>query len=402
MHFMVTTISLDGRKNVNFMESKSYEDLVKRLQKDKVITLKITMIPHFLSPFVPKAGKKVSPDEIIEMIDSLHLVIKSGLPLYQGIIDLADDTDNKRFKDMLLSIASDINNGKSLSMAFEPYKDIMGTMIINLVQIGEDTGQLELTLKRGASFLRRTVALKKKAKSALIYPSFALFAVTGAMLVWMIYVLPQMTILFKEMDIKLPPLTLFMMALSDFLTNYIAYIFLGIVIFFVLFKIAHKKNERVRWYMDKLLLKIPVIKEIISSFNIAFISEYLKLAIVSGIPIYSALDTLGKNIGNELFKKAVSSATHDISRGSQLSVAFLKTKMFTTFMIRMMGVGESSGTLENQLNLVSEHYYEKVDNYAENIGKIIEPVVLIVVGGFMALVMIGLMGPMYDLISKVE
>ncbi|MDD5373557.1 MAG: type II secretion system F family protein [Sulfurimonas sp.] len=402
MHFMVTTISLEGKKNVNFMESQSYEDLVKRLQKDKVITLKITPIPHFLSPFVPKAGKKVSPDEVIEMIENLHLVIKSGLPLYQGIMDLADDTDNKRFKDMLLSVASDINNGKSLSMAFEPYKDIMGTMIINLVQIGEDTGQLELTLKRGASFLRRTVALKKKAKSALIYPSFALFAVMGAMLVWMIYVLPQMTTLFKEMDIKLPPLTLFMMALSDFLTNYIVYMLLGIVIFFIIFKIAHKKNERVRWYMDKLLLKIPAIKEIISSFNIAFISEYLKLAIVSGIPIYSALDTLGKNIGNELFKKALSDATYDISRGSQLSAAFLKTKMFTTFMIRMMGVGESSGTLENQLNLVSEHYYEKVDNYAENIGKIIEPVVLIVVGGFMALVMIGLMGPMYDLISKVE
>jgi len=402
MHFMVTTISLNGRKNVNFMESKSYEDLVKKLHKDKVITLKITPVPHFLSPLVPKAGKKVSPDEIIEMIENLHLVIKSGLPLYQGIIDLADDTDNKRFKDMLYSIASDINNGKSLSMAFEPYKDIMGTMIINLVQIGEDTGQLELTLKRGASFLRRTVALKKKAKSALIYPSFALFAVMGAMLVWMIYVLPQMTSLFKEMDIELPPITVFMMALSEFLTNYIAYMFVGTIIFFISFKIAHKKNERVRWYTDKLLLKIPVIKDIISSFNIAFISEYLKLAIVSGIPIYSALDTLGKNIGNELFKKAIGNATYDISRGSQLSAAFLKTKIFTTFMIRMMSVGEASGTLENQLNIISEHYYERVDNYAENIGKIIEPVVLIVVGGFMALVMVGLMGPMYDLVGGVK
>lgn len=402
MHFMVTTISLSGRKNVNFIESKSYEDLVKKLQKDKVIITNISEVSPYLSFFIPKAGKKVSPDEIIEMIENLHLVIKSGLPLYQGIMDLADDADNKRFKDMLLSIASDINNGKSLSMAFEPYKDVMGAMIINLVQIGEDTGQLELTLKRGASFLRRTVALKKKAKSALIYPSFALSAVMGAMLIWMIYVLPQMTSLFKEMDVELPPLTIFMIALSEFLKNYIGYMFLGIIIFFILFKIAHKKYERVRWYVDKLLLKIPVIKDIISSFNIAFISEYLKLAVVSGIPIYGALDTLGKNIGNELFKKAINNATYDISRGSQLSAAFLKTKMFTTFMIRMLGVGESSGTLENQLNIIAEHYYERVDNYAENIGKIIEPVVLIVVGGFMALVMVGLMGPMYDLVSEIK
>jgi type II secretory pathway component PulF len=399
MHFVVTTISLEGKKKINFMESKSYEYLAKKLQKDRVIITNISEIPPFLSFFIPKAGKKITPNEIIEMIDNLYLVIKSGLPLYQGIMDLADDADNKRFKNMLQSIANDISNGKSLSMAFEPYKDDIGTMIINLVQIGEDTGQLELTLKRGASFLRRTVTLKKKAKSALIYPSFALFAVMGAMLVWMIYVLPQMTSLFEEMNIELPPLTIFMMRLSDFLTNYIGYMFLGFIAFGIGFKIAHKKSAKVRRFLDMLLLKIPVVKEIISGFNIAFISEYLKLAIVSGIPIFGALETLNKNIGNELFKEALLNATNDISRGSQLSVSFAKTKMFTTFMIRMMGVGESSGTLEAQLNIIAEHYYEKVDNYAENIGKIIEPVVLIVVGGFMALVMVGLMGPMYDLVG---
>ena len=287
MHFIVTAISLEGRKSINFIESKSYEDLLKKLRQDKVIIIKIAEIPNFLSLLIPKAGKKISPNDVIELLNALHLIIKSGLPLHQGIIDLADDTDNKRFKNMLLNIADDINNGKSLSMAFERYRDIFGSMIINLIQIGEDTGQLELTLKRGASFLSRTVSLKKKAKSALIYPSFALSAVMGAMLIWMIYVLPQMTILFKEMDIKLPPLTLFMMALSDFLTNYIVYMISGIVIFSILFKIAHKKNERVRWYVDVILLKIPVIKEIISSFNIAFISEYLRLAVVSGVPIFT-------------------------------------------------------------------------------------------------------------------
>ncbi|MDQ1338639.1 MAG: type pilus assembly protein PilC, partial [Campylobacterota bacterium] len=323
-------------------------------------------------------------------------------PLRQGIIDLAEDSDNKKFKNMLFQIADDVSRGKSLSSAFQPYKDVVGTMILNLIKIGEETGQLEITLKRGASFLRRITTLKKKAKSALIYPSFAFFAVMGAMLVWMIYVLPQMTELFEEMNVELPPLTIAMMSISDFLANYIGYLIGGFIVFIALFKLAHKKYKKVRWLTDKFMLKIPVIKGVILSFNTAFISEYLRLALTSGIPIFSALDTLNKNIKNELFQKALQDATLDVSRGKQLSLAFSNTKIFPSFTIRMMSVGESAGTLESQLDVVSNHYYEKVDNFAENIGKIIEPVVLIIVGGFMAMVMIGLMGPMYDLISNVQ
>jgi type II secretory pathway component PulF len=150
------------------------------------------------------------------------------------------------------------------------------------------------------------------------------------------------------------------------------------------------------------MLKVPVIKQIISSFNMAFISEYLRLALVSGIPLSSALDTLRNNVSNELYKYALQGVSDDVTKGNQLSSAFVNTKLFAPFMTRMMGVGESSGTLEPQLELISEHYYEKVDYFAENIGKIIEPVVLIIVGGFMALIMLGLMGPIYDLVSNIK
>ena len=401
MHFIVSGLDTQGSKSSDFVESISYDALLQKLERDDVIPLNIIEIPAFISPLIPSGGTKISSNEVIEVMENLHLVIKSGLPLHQGIIDLAQDSENKRLKNMLFQIADDISRGKSLSLAFEPYKHVVGVMILNLIKIGEETGQLETTLKRGASFLRRTVALKKKAKSALIYPSFAFSAVMGAMLVWMIYVLPQMTELFEQMNMDLPPLTIFIMDLSDFLSNYIGYLLGGIILFVILFKVAQKKYQVVRWHIDKYLLKTPVLKTVISSFNIAFISEYLRLAVVSGVPLYEALDTLNKNINNELYKKALQDATRDISKGSQLSSAFSQTKMFSTFTIRMMSVGEASGTLDSQLAIVSEHYYEKVDYFADNIGKIIEPVVLIFVGGFMILVIAGLMGPMYDLVSGV-
>ncbi|MFA5234369.1 MAG: type II secretion system F family protein [Sulfurimonas sp.] len=402
MHFFVLSINRRGQKGVDFLEASDYDILLKNLERDMVYPLKIFKLPASISSSMPSGRTKVSTHEVIEMMDNLHLVIKSGLPLHQGIVDLAEDSDNKKFKNMMFHIADDINRGKSLSGAFMPYKDIVGVMILNLMKIGEETGQLELTLKRGSTFLRRITELKKKAKSALIYPSFAFVAVMGAMLVWMIYVLPQMTGLFLEMNVELPLMTRVMMQLSDFLANYIGHMIASLVFLLVLFKIFHKKYKKVRWHTDKFMLKVPVIRDVITSFNTAFISEYLRLALVSGIPIFSALETLGKNIKNEVFQRSLEEATKDVARGSQLSAAFLKTAVFPAFSIRMMRVGESAGTLESQLEIVSNHYYERVDNFAENIGKIIEPVVLIIVGGFMALVMVGLMGPMYDLISNME
>jgi type II secretory pathway component PulF len=402
MYFIVGTLSSQGIKSMDLVNAQSYNDLLQELEQENITPLRIVQVPTFFSPILMLRVGKISQDEIIEMIEDLHLIFKSGLPLHLGIVDLANDSDNKEFKNMLFHIATDIHRGKSLSGALNVYNNVIGDITLNLVRIGEESGQLEVTLKRGANFLRRIMTLKKKVKTALIYPLFAFSAVMGAMLVWMIYVLPQMTELFKEMDIKLPTLTVVMINVSQFLSSYTVYIVLTLVIFVILFKLAFRHYQSVRWFTDKYMLKIPVIEQIISSFNMAFISEYLRLALVSGIPLSSALDTLRNNVSNELYKDALQSVSDDVTKGSQLSSAFVNTKLFAPFMTRMMSVGESSGTLESQLELISEHYYEKVDYFAENIGKIIEPVVLIIVGGFMALIMLGLMGPIYDLVSNIK
>ena len=402
MLFWVKAIDEEGKNFSQLLEFNDYDALLQNLESKGLIATSITKIPDFLVPFIPKGGHKIKPDEVIELMENLHLIVKAGLPLNQGLEDIAADTQNKRFKNMLEQIAYDISRGKSLSEAFSAYEKVVGVMILNLIRIGEETGELETTLKRGAEFLRKTTQMKKKAKSALIYPSFAFVAVMGAMLVWMIYVLPQMTDLFKEMDIELPALTVFLIALSSFLSDYIVYLFLGLVIFVVVFILAYKKYVAVRKAVAVIVLKIPIIKNIVAGFNMAFIAEYLRLALISGVPLFNALETLGKNINNELYKEALKQAIGDVAKGEQLSTAFAKTKMFTPFMIRMMGVGENAGTLDEQLDLISSYYYERVDYFAQNIGKVIEPAVLFVVGGFMALVMLGLMGPLYDLVSNMK
>ncbi|MFZ2968487.1 MAG: type II secretion system F family protein [Sulfuricurvum sp.] len=402
MVFLVETIDGNGHQNRILLEQETISELLKELIRQKVTPLSIREVPPFFSLFIPSKEVKISSDEVIELIESLHLVIKSGLPLHTGLLDLAEDANSPRFKKMLTMVAEEINNGKSLSNAFKPYEKALGTIILNLIHIGEETGQLQVTLERGAQFLKRTLSLKKKAKQALIYPAFSFVSVFGAMLVWMIYVLPQLTQLFKEMNVELPQLTLFMMGMSNFLTHYIIHLLVGIVALIVTFNILLAKYQKVRFYTDQSILKIPIIKEIVAGFNMAFIAEYLRLSLISGIPLYTALEILQKNLTNEVYQEGLRAAYHDVSHGFQISESFKKTKLFAPFMVRMIGVGEVSGNLDTQLELVATHYNEKVDYYADNIGKVIEPVILIIVGGFMALVMIGLMGPMYDLIQNMD
>lgn len=402
MIFLVKSVDSNHKRSYSFIEHESVSSLLKHLSTQRITPLSIRKIPQFLSFLVPMAHITIKPEEVIELIESLHLIIKSGLPLHSGLLDLSDDTTNPKFKKMLISVADEIHHGKSLSCAFQPYEKALGAMIINLIHIGEKTGQLQTTLEHGAQFLKQTLSLKKKAKQALIYPSFALSAISTAMLVWIIYVLPQMTQLFKEMNVELPPLTLFMMGVSEFLTNYIGYLIASFILLIILFKIFHKKYQKVRFHTDRYILKIPIISNIISGFNMAFIAEYLRLALISGVPLFNALKILQHNINNEVFQKGLKSIYADVSKGLQLSESFKKTSLFSPFMIRMMGVGEASGNLDTQLELITSHYNEKVNYYAENISKVIEPAVLILVGGFMALVIVGLMGPMYDLIENMN
>jgi len=146
MIFFVNLVTLSGHKESEFIKSDNYDTLLDLLDSRELVPTSILTVPNFLSFIIPKGTSRITIEDIIELIDNLHLVIKSGLPLYQGLRDLASDTDNKQFRKMLLQIAFDVNRGQSLSQAFELYKDVVGVMILNLIKIGEETGQLEATL----------------------------------------------------------------------------------------------------------------------------------------------------------------------------------------------------------------------------------------------------------------
>jgi type II secretory pathway component PulF len=402
MFFGVFVLTKKGGKAFHLYEAKDTYELITKLQQYSLVPLKIIRLPAFTVWLFSIFKPSVKTEEIVEIIDNLHLIVNSGLPIHSGLSDIAADSENPTLKKMLVNIASSIAEGNSLSASCEPYKKYFTDSIINLMRIGEETGQLPETLKRGAEFLRRVDGLKKKAKQALIYPSFAFGAIMIAMLIWIIFVLPQITQVFKDMGIELPPITVALIKVSDFLKEYWYYIIIFTIFLIIAFKISYAKYRKFRLFVTKRLMNIPFLAKMIQGFNIAYISEYLSLSISSGLPLFEAVKTIQKNITNELFKEGMRDSLESLLQGRQLSYSFKQTRLFPSFPVRMIAMGEEAGSLDQQLRIIAKYYYEKVDYYSQNIAKMIEPLVIILVGGFMAILMIGLMGPIYDLISQVK
>jgi type II secretory pathway component PulF len=317
-----------------------------------------------------------------------------------GLEDLIEESKNPSLKKILRYIYIQLENGKSLSQAMEKYKKLFTPIIISLIKIGEQTGNLETTLKKGAEFLRNIEGIKKKVKQAMIYPSFAFVAITIAMLVWLLYVTPKLIKLFKTMNVKLPAITVFVINLSNFLQRNILWMFVVFVILIVLFAIGLKKRE-VKYYIDKLLLKIPLFKRFIVYFNTAFFAEYMKLTLTSGLPLIEGLKTLQQNTANEVYKRGIQTIIEKIEKGESISQAVKEVNLYPLFTVRMISIGESSGSLDNQLKIISDFYYGKINYMAQNISKMVEPIMIFVLGGFMALIMLALFGPVYLLIGKI-
>ena len=404
MIFYVEAIDSEGKKIKKVLEVSDENQLISILEFSNLVPLKIKKLPGYYK-YLRKLnifGPKIKKQEIIEVLDNLHLIVKSGLPLNVGLMDLARDAENPAIKDMLTDIALKLQLGMSLSEAVKSYTDIFTPVVVSLFRIGEETGNLDKTLKDAAEHLRKIEDLKAKAKQALIYPAFAFISILGAMLFWLIYVLPKIISAFKDFNIELPITTVILLKMSEFTQNYIIHVIAVIFFSLVLLKILRARNEKVRYYTDYLLLKLPVIGVILTNFNYAFFAEYIRLMITAGLPLFQALNIMENSMRNYVFKTAIRNVKEKVEIGESLSKALKEENVFSSLIIRMISVGEQTGGLDEQLSYIASYYYNKVEYISQNIAKMIEPIIIGILGAFMLLIVLGLIGPIYQLISTVS
>lgn len=343
----------------------------------------------------------IKTKDIIGFANDLAVMLKAGLPLLTSLGDISETIENKRFRKRIVDIRRMVELGSTLSGALSLHQDIFPEVFIHLVSVGEETGRLDKSLSDTVVHLQRMEDLKNAIKRSLIYPTFAIITTTGALLFWLIYVLPKITSLFKAMSIQLPLITRVLIAVSDFSrTNW--YIFILVpVIAFVVFKIL-TRNDVAKYYIDSAKLKIPIIKLIVFNKILALFTEQLRILLAAGLTIDRSFDIMIKLMNNAVFKKALVAIKEDILLGSRIYEAIKKHDMlFPNIVTRLIHVGEETGNLTDQLNYLSEEFLRKLNDVSQKMEKLIEPIVIVFIGIIFIVIIAGLLFPIYDLISTI-
>ncbi len=327
--------------------------------------------------------------------------MKAGLPINTALSELAMDADNPQLRSILEDVAHRVQTGMSFSKALSKYSKYFSEITVSLVRIGEETGQLDNTLKDAADHLKRITDLVSKTKSAMIYPSFAFVAMIGTMIFWLVVVMPKMIKAFESFQIELPPddkihhgYVKLPAGVSDTAYSGICCDLFSLMVF------LRRTNEKYRYITDKILTKLPIFGQIVRNFNFAFIAEYIRLMISAGLPLYMALSIMEESLKNMVYRRSIENSRELISMGKSFSAALGEQKMYPNIILRMINIGEQTGNLDTQLDNVAQYYYYKVDYIATNISKMIEPLIIGFIGIFMLIIMLGLMGPIFSLISN--
>lgn len=344
-------------------------------------------------------SRKLKRRDVIEFANNLSVMLRAGVPLLSAIGDIMATTENKKLNAIISDIKRNIEMGLRFSDAVDAHRNVFPDIFVRLVKVGEETGRLERSLLDVADHLQKMEDLAAAIKRALIYPAFAIVTTMGALIFWLAYVLPKIMKTLTEMGVKLPLVTRILLHVSAFTQAYWYLIPLMPIAIFALFKIL-KQKESTRYYVDRLKLAFPIVKLVVYNKLLALFSEQLRILIVAGLTINRAFDIIADVMGNVVFKRAILRTNEVIAAGSRISDAMREHPVFPPLLIRMVDIGETSGNLDEQFSFLSEHYIKKLDDISEKMGKMIEPIVIAIVGGLFAVIIIGLMLPLYDLISQ--
>lgn len=343
------------------------------------------------------SGKKITDEDITMFTRQLATMLKSGVPLLTSFDIVAKGHSNPSVTKLLLDIKNDIETGSSLTQAFRKHPNEFDALYCNLIQAGEQAGILDALLARLATYKEKTLGVKKKIKSALFYPTAVIVAAFVITAVIMIFVIPAFKELFSSFGANLPTPTLIVMAISDVFVTYWWLIFGGIFGGIYGFLKAWKKSEAIQIVMDRLLLKLPIIGQIMLNATIARWCRTLATMFAAGVPLVDSLDSVGGAAGNYLYKLATKRIQTEVSTGTSLTLAMQSTNMFPNMVMQMVAIGEESGALDSMLSKVADYYEEEVDNAVEALSSLMEPIIMVVLGTLIGGLVVAMYLPIFKM-----
>lgn len=362
--------------------------LVKEAQKD---------IFENISFFQPKVTTK----DIVIFTRQLSTMIDAGLPLVQSLEILGDQQENVTFKKILVDIRRDVETGNTFADAMKKHPKIFNNLYCNMIDAGEVGGILDTILNRLAIFMEKNMVLTKKVKGALTYPLICLCISIVILAVILIFVVPVFDKMFADFGASLPALTQMVVNMSNAVQHYFVFILLGAgFVVFVLKKIYSTEKGRIKG--DALLLKLPVFGTLIKKVAVAKFTRTLSTMLQSGVPILESLNVVGRTAGNKIIEIAIFRVADAISEGRTIAEPLEETGVFPSMVIQMINVGESTGALDTMLEKIADFYDEEVDQAVENMTAMIEPFMMVFLGGMIGTLVVSMYLPIFKMGSVVN
>ncbi len=344
-----------------------------------------------------RGGKAIKPKDIAIFTRQLATMMKAGVPLLQAFDIVGRGNANASVAKLLNDVRMDVETGSSLSAAFRKFPLYFDSLYCNLVEAGEAAGILEALLDRLATYMEKTEAIKSKIKSALMYPISVVVVAFIVVSVIMIFVIPAFKEVFSSFGADLPAPTLLVIAISEFFVSYWWLIFGGIGGGLYFFMQAWKRNERVQQVMDRLLLKAPVFGVLIEKSCIARWTRTLATMFAAGVPLVEALDSVGGASGNSVYAVATEKIQQEVSVGTSLTAAMTNAKVFPSMVLQMCAIGEESGSIDHMLGKAADFYEEEVDDMVAGLSSLMEPIIIVFLGGLIGGIVVAMYLPIFKL-----
>ncbi len=356
-----------------------------------------TVVKPKTKPFFGAAGSTIKPQDIAVFSRQIATMMQSGVPMVQSFEIIAGGQKNPRMKDMVSGVKTEIEGGSSLSEALGKYPLYFDDLYQNLVRAGEGAGVLDVVLNTIANYKENIETLKGKIKKALFYPAIVIAVAIIVSAVLLIFVVPSFRNVFQSFGADLPAFTLFILACSDFVISWWWAIVLAMAAAIIGFIAAKKRSRAFAHFLDRTILKIPVIGGVMHNSAIARFARTLAVTFKAGVPLVEALDTVAGATGNIVYEEAVRRIRDDVAVGYQVNMAMKQVNLFPNMVIQMTAIGEEAGALDTMLYKVAEFYEQEVNNAVDTLSTLIEPMVMMVIGGLVGSMVIGMYLPIFKL-----
>ncbi len=346
-------------------------------------------------------GGKITPSDIAIFSRQLSTMLAAGIPLVQSFEIVGSGHENAAMQKLIMAIKADVEGGNSLANSLSKHPLHFDDLFINLVEAGEQAGALESLLDKIATYKEKTEALKKKIKKALTYPAAVLVVAFVVTTILLIFVIPAFEDLFKGFGADLPTFTRKVIDLSVFVRTKGWAIVLIMAIAFTTFFYFRKRSRKMRHFLDRMILKVPVIGPIMEKAAIARYARTLATMFAAGVPLVEALESVAGATGNIVYEVGVLQMRDEVATGQRLQVAMENTDLFPNMVNQMIAVGEESGSLDDMSSKVADFYEEDVDNAVDNLSSLLEPMIMSILGVLVGGLVVAMYLPIFKMGSVI-